>query len=261
MQVPLWLIRKNLGIALEKGLPHVLGRAVTLRQILIFCGYYRRMGIVELFLSGLPAGLFENLAKSARAFLFYLDRTEEATQVTSQSEPFFDAVACGDLDVGRAIAERSRSTWNEEEEYEEDFLYVRFLMDHGVLARELPHLERLLERFEQALKGSDDPRLALCRALQGKNQKRFDETLERMIDDRRRETEKTLRSGEVSPNDAATVCHLWVELLALLRFAEQAGLKLARHYPFAPSVARRMDQAMLPPPDAWRDIPSYFELE
>ncbi|MFY0562745.1 hypothetical protein ACN28E_02785 [Archangium lansingense] len=57
-EVPLWLIRKDLGISLEKGLPHVLGRTVTLRQILIFCGYYRRMGIVELFLSGQPEGLF-----------------------------------------------------------------------------------------------------------------------------------------------------------------------------------------------------------
>jgi hypothetical protein len=261
MQVPLWLIRKDLGIALEKGLPHVLGRAVALRQILIFCGYYRRMGIVELFLSGLPAGLFENLAKSARAFLFYLDRAEEDTQVASQSEPFFDAVACGDLDAARAIAERSRSRWNEGEEYEEDFLHVRFLMDHGVLRREQPHLDGLLERFEQVLDGGDDPRLALCRALLRKEQKRWDETLERMVDDHRRETEEALRGGEVSPNDAATVCHLWVELLALLRFAEQAGLRVARNHPFAPSVARRLELAHLPPPDAWRDVPSYFEFE
>jgi len=259
--VPLWLIRKDLGISLEKGLPHVLGRKVTLRQILIFCGYYRRMGIVELFLSGQPEGLFENLSKSAWAFAFYLEGAKEPAKATSQCEPFFDAIACADLGAARTIAERSRTTWNADEEYEEDFLYSRFLMDHFTLGAGQSHLEALLRRYEKLLEGGDDSRLQLCRALFEGDQKLFYETLDRLIDDRKLESEKKMKSGQVSPNDAATVFHLWVELLALLRFAGQARLTLARNYPLAPSVARRVELARLPPGDSWKDIPSYYDLE
>lgn len=261
MDVPLWLIRKDLGISLEKGLPHVLGRKVTLRQMLIFCGYYRRMGIAELFLSGQPDGLFENLSKSAWAFAFYLEGTEEVAKVTSQTEPFFDAIACGDAQAARAIARVARATWNTEEEYEEDFLYARLLMDRFVLGAGKDHVEALLRRYEAVLDGGEDARLGLCRALLDGDQTLFDETLDRMLGDRRRETEKKLKTGQVSPNDAATVSRLWVELLALLRFADEAKLKPARNYPLAPSVARRVKPAGLPSANAWKDLRSYFELE
>jgi len=258
--VPLWLVRKDLGLSLERGLPRVLARAVTLQQMLIFCGYYRRMGIAELFLSGRPEGLFENLSKSARAFLFYLEGAEETAKATSKSEPFFDAVACGDVHAAHAIAEHSRSTWNADVEYEEDFLYMRFLMERFALGAWENSLDGLLQRYEQVLDGGDDPRLSLCRALHGKGQQLFDETLDRIVGDRRRKTEKQLQEGQVSPNDAATVSHLWVELLALLRFAEQATLKLDGNQPFAPSVARKLELARLPPAEAWRDIPSFHYL-
>ncbi|MCY1042344.1 Imm49 family immunity protein [Corallococcus sp. bb12-1] len=261
MDVPLWLIRKDLGISLQMGLPRVLGRNVTLRQILIFCGYYRRMGIVELFLTGRPEGFIKNLAKSARAFSFYLEGTPEEAKATSQAEPFFDAVACDDQQAAMTIARNSRATWNHQEEYEEDFLYARLLMDLFGVGAEKDHLHRLLSRYEQVLGNAEDSRLEMCRALIEKDQKLFDETLERMLGDHRRAAEKKLNAGQMSPNDAATVSHVWVELVALLRFAEQARMNLARNYPLAPSLIRRANPSWLPPEESWRDIPSYFELE
>ncbi|MFY0562744.1 Imm49 family immunity protein [Archangium lansingense] len=201
------------------------------------------------------------MSKSAWAFHFYLEGSEEPAKATSQCEPFFDAIACDDLGAARAIAERSRTTWNADEEYEEDFLYARFLMDRFALGAGQAHLEGLLRRYEQLLAGGEDSRLELCRALLEGNQKLFDETLDRLIDDRKRESEKKMKSGRVSPNDAATVFHLWMELLALLRFARQAKLMLARNYPLAPSVARRVELARLPPGESWKDLHSYYDLE
>ncbi|MFY2563940.1 Imm49 family immunity protein [Corallococcus terminator] len=262
MSAPLWLNRKDLGISLGKGLPFVTERRATFKQALIFCGYYRQMGIAELLLSAQPERLFENLSKSARAFAFYLEAAPHEHQATSRAEPFFDAVACVDVPAARSIAKGSRATWNPDEEYEEDFLYMRLLMDGFVLDAERAHLDQLLARFEQVLVGGDpDVRLELCRALVQGDQKLFDESLERMLGEHRRKIERKLGAGHASPNAAATVHHLWVELLALLRFAQQSKLKVARNYPFAPSTARRTEPLPTPAPDAWRDIPSYLELE
>lgn len=260
MSVPLWLVRKDLGISLTQGLPFVLARDLTLRQMLFFCGYYRRMGIAEFFMSGQSVGLVNHLSRSAHAFAFYLEGVPVEHKVTSRSEPFFDAVACADVKAAQAIARDSRATWNPDEEYEEDFLYMRLLMDGFILERERGHLEALLKRYEQVLAGGADLRLELCRALLHSDPQLFEGTLELLLGDHRRENEKRLELEQASPNDAATVFHLWVELLALLRFAEQAKLKVARDYPFAPSLARRVESVPLPAPDAWRHIPSFLDL-
>lgn len=260
MSVPLWLVRKDLGISLGQGLPFVLARDVTPRQMLFFCGYYRRLGIVEFFMSGQVVGFVNHLSRSAHAFVFYLEGLPVENKVTSRCEPFFDAVACADVKAAQAIAQASRATWNPHEEYEEDFLYMRLLMDGFVLERERSHLDALLKRYEQVLAGGADFRLELCRALLHSDQQIFDESLERLIGDHRRENEKKLEQEQASPNDVATVFHLWVELLALLKFAERAKLKVARDYPFAPSLARRVESTPLPSPDAWRHIPSFVDL-
>lgn len=260
MSVPLWLVRKDLGISLGQGLPYVLARDVTSRQMLFFCGYYRRMGIAELFMSGQVVGFVNHLSRSAHAFVFYLEGLPVEHKVTSRSEPFFDAIACANVKAAQAIAQAARATWNPDEEYEEDFLYMRLLMDGFALERERGHLDALLKRYEQVVASGADLRLELCRALLQSDQQLFDETLERLIGEHRRENEKKLEQEQISPNDMATVLHLWVELLALLRFAERAKLKVARDYPLAPSLARRVESTPLPAPDAWRHIPSFLDL-
>lgn len=260
MVPPLWVVKKDLGISLGNGLPHVLGHAVNLRQILIFCGCFRRLGIVELFMSGLPEGLFENLSRSARAFLFYLEPLPDSAKVTSKAEPFFDAVASNDIAAARGIAERSRQSWNEGEEYEDDFLYVHILMERFALGKEPAQLMGALRRYEEVLGSGDDPRLELCRALLSGEQPLFDAMLDMLIGDRMRSMQKKADEGLLSPNDSATVAHLWVELLAILKFAEKAGLKTSTEYPFAPSVARRVDRARPPSEGDWKNIGSFHEL-
>ncbi|AEI63401.1 Imm49 family immunity protein [Corallococcus macrosporus] len=252
VRTPLPLIEKNSLIQLQMVLPRVLTRQVTQAQMMSVCALYRRMGIAQLFLSGLPDSLFEELSRSARAFLFFLQGADDSTMTTSRSEPYFDAIACGDTEAEREIAQHSRATWNPGEEYEDDFLYVRILMERFTLAAPTARLDAAMSRYEGLPTARDDARLPLCQALVAADAQRFEEGLSLLLDVRTRELRKRIEAERLSPDDAATTAHLSVEVLALLRLAGRARLPTEQHYPLAPSVARRLDRARLPPPASWR---------
>jgi len=251
---PLPLVKKSSAILLGDGLPMVLGRKITQAQMESFCRLYSRFGIADLLLLGEPGGFFSSLANSGRAFLYFLAGAPESIKLTSRSEPFFNAIACNDLATAKEIASHSRPTWCQGEEYEEDFLYYWFMMSRFMLGGSLIDSKALLARWEQALQGADDPRLPVCRALLLQDQAMFDAAWDHFIAEREREIAARLQSERMSPDDASTVAKVSVEVLALLRFAELSGLKTEEHYPLAPAVARRVELAKLPGPEAWRDV-------
>jgi len=254
VQTPLLLIEKNSLVQLQAVLPRVLAGQVTQAQMMSVCALYRRIGIARLFLSGLPDGFFVEISRSARAFLFFLQRTDDTAKTTSRSEPFFDAIVCGDTEAEREIARGSRATWNPGEEYEDDFLYLRILMERFTLALPTAQLQARLDRYAAFLGSREDPRLDVCRALAAADAALFEEALGRLLDARTRELRKRIEAERLSPDDVTTTAHLSVEVLALLRLAERAGLTPDEHYPLAPSVARRLHRARLPHPDAWRQF-------
>ncbi|PTL77049.1 Imm49 family immunity protein [Vitiosangium sp. GDMCC 1.1324] len=254
VQTPLPLVEKSCLLQLQDVLPRVLSGRVTHSQMVAVCTLYRRLGIGKLFLTGLPEALFEHLSCSARAFLFFLQANDDTVKVTSQSEPFFDAVACGDHEAELGIARHSRPHWHQGQEYEDDFLYVRFLMDCFSLEAPTAHLEALLARYAAVLGDGEDPRLDVCRALLTRDASLFEEGLGHFLDLRTRELRKKVLAERMHPDDVPTTAHLSVEVLALLRFAERAGFTPDEHYPLAPSVARRLHRARLPSADAWRHL-------
>ncbi|WP_426756346.1 Imm49 family immunity protein [Myxococcus sp. Y35] len=254
VRTPLPLIEKNSLIQLQMVLPRVLARQVTQAQMMSVCALYRRMGIAQLFLSGLPDGFFEDLSRSARAFLFFLQGAQDSAKTTSRSEPYFDAIACGDTEAEREIAQHSRATWSPGEEYEDDFLYARILMERFTLAASNDHLDVTMKRYERLPTADDDVRLTLCQALVAADAQRFEDGLGLLLEARTQALRQRIAAERLSPDDASTTAHLSVEVLALLRLAERAGLSTEMHYPLAPSVARRLDRARLPPPASWQQL-------
>src|SRR6185503_19792558 len=106
----------------ERTLPSVINHQVSFNQSLEFCRGYRLLGIGMLFMFGEADALHAYLHKSGRAFLHFLSVADEESKVTSRFKPFFDAIACLDLDGAREIALRARAV-RSDVEYEEDFLY------------------------------------------------------------------------------------------------------------------------------------------
>ncbi|KYG07378.1 hypothetical protein BE21_02585 [Sorangium cellulosum] len=227
--------------AFEEGaelLPLVTGGTASQREVLRFCRTLRRRAICELLLLGLVGRFHLYLHKSGRAFLHFLRGSADAAKVTSRAEPFFDAIACLDLECAREQARSARSTWNERVEYEEDFLYVRFLMSAHFLDAPATELTAMLARAEEVTEGRDDPRIAICSALLARDAGRFDDALSDLLDLREQRTTHLFDRGGAHEEEAATEGQIDVEGLALVRLAESRGIVTRPEYPFIPSLLR-----------------------
>lgn len=251
---------KNSGLALEDVLSHVIAAPPRRKYYLHVCLLYRRMAVGELLMSSDPEPFYGYLFKSSRAFLHFLTTAPEDEKLTSASEPFFDAVACRDDDGARAMARAARTTLAAGKEYEEDFFYVRILMDHFFLDAPGEGVRRMLEEWASLVADTPDVRLDLCRALVDRDQAGFDAALAEGIDQRQSRIRQQRDRETLHPDEAATLAHVSIEVLAWLELAERAGLKVATDSPLAPGVARLFHRLRFPLPEAWRTAPSFRSL-
>jgi len=159
-------------------------------EVLTLCRNFRIAGIGLLFLRGRTRDFLLHLSHSGRAFAHFLSHAGVNAPRLCRCAPFFDALAAGDFGAAEDIARRSRRTWVRTEEYEEDFVFVDFLMRHFFLGASHQDSDAMLTRWEAALQGSEDVRLAICRALLEKKEAAFNEALEQCLDERRDEHEE-----------------------------------------------------------------------
>lgn len=257
--VPLFLVEKAAAMSLEEAMPDLLARRVPVQSVASACGLYRRIGICQLLQTGVPDDFFESLALAAQCLLHWLESAADGAKVGSLSTAFFDAIACGADDLAVRIARASPASFRDGEEYEEEFLHLRFVMSHFRLRALPPEAARLLERWELLTDGAD-PRAALCRAVFDRDQDRLDAALPRVVERWEEDLADGREAGVLSADEEATTARVFVELLALLRLAAESGLKVEPDHPRAPSCARLLDRARPPAPGAWSRLPSYRQL-
>lgn len=237
----------------EELVPALEAGRMDLDEVLRLCRLFRIAGIGSLFLEGEPDELQRRLAQSGRAFAHWSERAPDAQKVASLGLPFFDAVAAGDLDGAAAIARASRRTHARGEEYEEDFLFVEWLMQRFFLGADAAALEQLLGRWDDALQGADDPRLDLCRALAARDARAAGQALTRFLEDREDVFLEQAESDSLDADVADTEAAFSVEGVALARLADGLGLRVGAEFPFVPAVAR-MATPIQVAPDAWRKL-------
>ncbi|MCI0640691.1 MAG: immunity 49 family protein [Gemmataceae bacterium] len=233
------IIIENAEFELDVLLSTVVDGRASHHEVLVFCHDFRLRGICSLFLDGVPEQLHNDLQRSGRAFLHFLRSADEAKKITSKAEPFFDAIACKDLDGAAEIAHLSRHTWNKEEEYEDDFLYVHFLIMLFFLKATDDELRSILKRYVEVLEGGEDIRLDICSALLEKNEEQFDAALSALLAERQNRVRERVLKDTILEEEAVTVGRFSIEGLALLNLAEIRGLATGEEYPLVPSVARR----------------------
>ena len=213
---------------------------------------YRKIGLSYLLLDGNLDDYAHSLITSAttRRTLLRRGLPNEPDHACRASylAPFFDAVAVGQLELAAEIGRRSPTEWYEDFEYEEDFLYAQILfglVDPGT--RDLP---ALVDKHEGALRGIDDPRNEVCRALITLDALAFVEAFEAFV-----ETEVArIAEARVSSYQFYDFDEVSVEGLALLRLAETAGLPSEPEYRHCPSWARRTDYAPYVP-ESFPNVP------
>jgi hypothetical protein len=234
--------------------PVILGGTANLRETLRFCKSLRRRAICDLLALGSAARLHLYLHKSGRAFLQFLQRASDDDKVTSRADPFFDAISALDLDCARDQSRASRHTWNATLEYEDDFLYVRFLMARFFLDAPPVDLQAILARYEAVVDGAPDPRLSVCKAFLIGDAEQFDAGLTELLDAREAQLKKLHGRGGTSDEEMATEGKISIEGLALTRLADLLGLATRTDYLFVPSLARSTPRQTFSASDDWLDI-------
>jgi hypothetical protein len=225
---------------------------VRSHHVLTLCDNFRIAGIGSLFLTGTSEPFLRHLHQSGRAFAHYLRNAGNTEVRLSRSRPFFDAVGAGDFDGAALIARHARRSWAHGEEYEEDFLFIEFLIQHGVLEAPVADCEDLLARYERALKGAEDLRLDVCRALLQADPEAFNQALAVFLSDRKEQLEKQAETTPFPEEFLATEWHFSLEGLALVRLAERKGLETEEDYLHIPSIAREPARVRLSE-DSWME--------
>ncbi|RYZ15427.1 MAG: hypothetical protein EOO70_06840, partial [Myxococcaceae bacterium] len=222
------------------------------QDVLAFCRNQRLMGIGWLLLLCDTKRWQAHLSRSGRAFLALSNQSEGGWPVAlSRMPPFFDALAALDWESARELALRAPRERNVEIEYEEDFLYVRFLMDFCVLQCSEEDARACLALFERVLQGSEEPRLQVCQALLARDEEAFQSSLEDFLAAEARRYVLLRERGRLPQETWATDARICVEGLALVVLAERAGLKTSGAFPALPLVAR-CGVPPVEPMDAWR---------
>jgi hypothetical protein len=228
----------NAQLEVEEQLPAVVARKASLTDTLFVCRRFRMVAIGYLLLTGAAAEFQLNLHKSGRAYLHFLRYAKDDRKCTSKAVPFFDAIASGDLQCAKAIALASRMTWNAEEEYEEDFLYVAFLMGHFFLGHDKGQSRAILDPYVKLSQAQPDLRADMCIAFIEKDSMKFEASLEQFLSERQARYQRLLLTGAIPPEEMATEARISVEGLALIRLAEMGGFSLQPEYLLVPSICR-----------------------
>ncbi len=214
---------KNATLELRGRVPAVQTGSASFADVQQLCGFFRTRGLAKLFLSGVARDCVTDLRKSASAFAYFLDRSDQSGVIASQVTPLFDAIVVNDRDVAMRIARSLRPTWNEGWEFEDDFLYVRFLTSRFFLDASADELTDILSRFEQIVDGDASPRLDICRAILAKDKDDFEASLDALIDEWTAVQARKIESGVLSPEEVATSGRVFLEGLALIRLWESTG--------------------------------------
>jgi hypothetical protein len=214
------------------------------------CQQFRVRGICSLFLTGSSDDFLRDLRRSGRLYLQALQAADDSVKVTSKGSGFFDAIACGDADAARQIAEHASTTWKADAEYEDDFTYVRFLMSRFYLSGSADVSTQLVARYEAIVDGAPDARLDVCRALLNGDVDLFDGALCEVLEQHERHYQKLIDADVISLELAHTEGRLCVEGLALVQLGERSGFRLSEDYLLIPSVARERSGVEFEPDDS-----------
>jgi len=246
------IYRENAVDLLQEALPFVLSGEIGYAALLDVCGHYRVKAAVHMLLDADSRRFHVDLSKSARTFLFGLDRIPVEEVVVSRALPFFDALACRDMDTAKAIAERFPDHPDPKREYEEDFTFVTYLARRvrGNISPE--EADDLLDGWMSAAEGVPGVRYEVCAGLAHGDARSFASAFAGYLDEYRERYALGLERGQIPEDLGNTVGNLCIEGLALLRLAEDSGLPTEREYDLIPSLVRPVPEGPYAA-EGWRD--------
>jgi hypothetical protein len=199
----------------------------------------RAHAVLRLLVDADGAGFSSDLVMSGHARRGYLRRCTRYQHADyhialSRSGSMLDAVAGDDVALAAEIFRMSPGTFRRGEEYEDDFCWQRFL---GLLVSGAPpaELDAALTALDAAAEGSG-ARLAVARALRGRDPEAFEEAFRDLLAERQAQNEAD--AGRADEEVAAAAgTQIFIEGIAVLKIARLLGISIAGEYAMCPTLA------------------------
>lgn len=198
---------------------------------------YRHLALGDFLMTDEPEGMFYHLRLGAQAFVEFLNQAEEPEKATSKATVYFDAVCAEDWQVAKEIATLTPGRVNDRKEYEEEFLYMRTIMDYFSLGKGMDDIQGMLNRYEALHQEHADQHFVLLQALLEKNVDQFESALEMLVDDIREKKGGGGHLYEGTLDQAAVLPHISTEVMAWIKLARKQGMAVQEEYLLAPAAA------------------------
>jgi hypothetical protein len=215
--------------------------------MLEIAGYYRSIGCGMLLARFDIEEYFQSLYKSAKTYQQLLENRNENTEkyylCKSKGFPLLDAIAINQFDLARELALKMTSTWTENMEDIDDFIYFDMISD---LIQEQPDPELLKKKiiqFESSLEGNSTDRLCIMKAIIENSLYDFDEALQSMI------LKIKKRIAKNSDSDYYFVTlegNIFIEGIALIRIAKKCGIDIKERYQYIPDIVFNQSEIAFP---------------
>ncbi len=257
---PLPLAIKSSGMDIEDHLDAYLVPTPDLNRALHISDMFRRLAIGSFLMSSDPAPFLDLLGKGARSYLYFLKKGNAEKQVLSKGVAFFDAIVARDNKGAEQIATLSRDDQNKDYEYEDDFLYFRYLIQKFLSVSSNPILQKILDRYEEVLDGEFDPRFDICKSFQSKDKNLFQEAITDYTEAICEKQRELILGEKMFPDEMATTAKISIELTALCLFAKDQNFDPP---PLLRLVPQDILQDHLPPSfddESWKHLPSFREI-
>lgn len=235
-------------------IPAALRGQLDFKGLHKLCNRFRQRGACTFLMTGDPRPFFVNAMQSAGAYLALLQGVPDVQKATSESRPFYDAVAGEFWDCAGGIARTSRQTWNKTKEYEDDFLFMLFLMKHFFLGATDVECRAIVAAHDTAAEGNDQSHRDVCLAFLDRDGPRFDDALTQILAARAARVEAMVERDAIPEESWSWLRYFSSEGLALVKLADRVGLPIGKDYLHVSEGLRRTAHLAFDP-DAWRQVP------
>lgn len=261
MEMYLPLAVKNVAITLEDILSHISGAEYKFLYYDKIASLYRQIGIGEYLITDNTQPMFDMLQLGIQSYIEFLEKAEDSEKAISKMIVFFDAACCQNKNAMEKLAQLAPQQINPRKEYDEDFLYLRILMDIFGLGKTRQDVQTMLDEYEEFHNAYPDERFNLIIALLDKDDKAFHNSLELLTSERLGRYAKGGDLYEGTLEEAAILSDISTEVMAWLWFARFQNINLKSEYALAPDSAMQASQSTPLVEGAWRSCESYRSLE
>lgn len=232
--------------ALEAGAARGAPVAQRERALFDLAATHHFLAIARLLRDADLEGFWRDLVEAARSRHRLLELARDhrlpADRFTAASHfvPLLDAFLAGERDLANEIVGLTPDAWVQGDEYEDDFRFARvlhaFIRANGATP---PEAGRRVDEYEASLAGASTARPAVLRALLARDLAGFEQGMLDLVLEWEEQREAETARAVVPTERHLTEKYFFTEGLALIRFAEAAGLAVERTYRHVPEAVRR----------------------